>query len=181
MVTRLLIELTLLRVLPAVAFGGVFYSMMGLRREPAAFASFLVAAALASADSALLCAAIFACAPRQAGAAALVATMALLVCLLLSGFQINLASLPPALEWLGQISFARHAFEWMIVAELDGQLVAVDVPGAPSVRIKAHVLLGALGLADRPAENLTALLAIGGVLIVITSLVVALQMGRWRN
>ena len=35
-VPRLLIELTMLRVLPAAAFGGVFYAMMGLRREPAA-------------------------------------------------------------------------------------------------------------------------------------------------
>lgn len=176
-VTRLLLELMLLRVLPAVAFSGIFYAMMGLKREALPFLRFLLAAALASADSALLCAAIAACAPRQQGAASLVATVALLACLLVAGFNLNLTALPEWIEWLAWTSFGRHAFEIMLCSELEGQMVDVDVPGVPPVRVRASVILGAMGLDSRRyASAFASLFLIGVVLVVVTALIVALQM-----
>jgi len=175
-VTRLLLELTLLRVLPAIAFSAIFYPMMGLKRELAAFTRFLFAAALASADSALLCAAISACAPRKPGATALVATVALLICLLVNGFNLNLNALPGWIEWLAWLSFARHAFEIMLCGELEDTMVDFQVPNAPSVRIQANVILTTLGLeSSRYSSAFGALIAIGVVLIVLTATIVAMQ------
>lgn len=181
--TRLAIELLLLRVLPAVAFGGVFYAMMGLKADAAAFAQFELAAALASVDAALLCAAVAACAPHRPGATSLVATVLLLVCLLLSGFQINLRGLEQTgLAPLAELSFARHAFEVMLVNELSGALVAIDVPGAPRVRVKSEVILGALGLsARRIPTDLGALVLIGAALLVLSTAIVSAQMWRHRR
>ena len=176
-VTRLLLELMLLRVLPAIAFSGIFYAMMGLKRELLPFLRFLLAAALASADSALLCAAIAACAPRQPGAASLVSTVALLACLLVAGFNLNLVNLPGWIEWLAWVSFGRHAFEIMLCSELEGQMVDVDVPGAPPVRIRASIILGAMGLDPaRYGSAFASLFIIGAVLVVVTAAFVACQM-----
>ena len=176
-VTRLLLELTLLRVLPAVAFSGIFYAMMGLTREILPFARFLLAAALASADSALLCAAIAALMPTQPGAASLVATVVLLGCLLVAGFNLNLTALPGWIEWLAWVSFGRHAFEIMLCSELEGGMVDVDVPGSPPVRIRAEIILGALGLdPERASSNYVALFLILVVLVVVTAVIVLSHM-----
>ena len=178
-VSRLLLELLLLRALPAVAFGGVFYAFAGLRAEGPALATFLGAAALASCDAALLCSAVAACAPRQPGASALVSSVLLLVCLLFSGFQLNLPALPPAAAVVADVSFARHAFEIMLTTELDGQLVTVAVPGAPPVQLKASVIFDVLGLdASRTAQDFGALLLIGLVLLLLTAAIVGCQLRR---
>jgi len=183
-VTRLLLELTLLRVLPAVAFSGIFYPMMGLKREILPFMRFLLAAALASADSALLCATVAAFAPRQPGATSLVATVALLACILVSGFNINLSTLQLNTDgrygwigWLPEVSFGRHAFEIMLCTELEGQMVDVDVPGAPPVRIEAAIILQAMGLSpERYGAAFGALLLIAVVLIANTAVVLVWKM-----
>ena len=176
-VTRLVLELTLLRVLPSLAFSGIFYAMMGLKREIVPFVRFLLAAALASADSALLCTAIAACFPRQPGAASLIATVALLFCILVAGFNLNLTALPEWIEWLAWISFGRHAFEIMLCGELEDQMVDIDVPGAPPVRIRASIILGAMGLdPERYSSAFASLLLIGAVLLVTTASIVFLQM-----
>jgi len=176
-VTRLLLELTLLRVLPAVAFGAIFYPMMGLRKEVAPFMRFLFASALASADSALLCTAIAACAPTKAGATALVATIALLICVLLNGFNLNLTALPGWIEWLAWCSFARHAFEIMLCSELENTMVDFAVPDAPPVRLQANVILTIFGLdAGRYSQAFGALIWIGVSLVVLTALIVASKM-----
>ena len=178
-VSRLLLELLLLRALPAVAFGGVFYAFAGLRAEGPALATFLGAAALASCDAALLCSAVAACAPRQPGASALVSSVLLLVCLLFSGFQLNLPALPPAAAVVADVSFARHAFEIMLTTELDGQLVTVAVPGAPPVQLKASVIFDVLGLdASRTAQDFGVLLLIGLVLLLLTAAIVGCQLRR---
>ena len=176
-ITRLVLELFLLRVLPAIAYGGVFYSMMGLRRETGPFVRFLFGSALASADSALLCTAVSAFAPRHTGAAMLVSTVLMLGCLLLSGLNLNLDALPEGVRWLPDISFGKHAFEIMLSSELDGQMVLVDVPGAPPVRIRANVIIEKMGLSTtRYAEAFVALIGIGLVLMFVTAMIVALQM-----
>jgi len=176
-ITRLVLELFLLRVLPAIAYGGVFYSMMGLRRETGPFVRFLFGSALASADSALLCTAVSAFAPRHTGAAMLVSTVLMLGCLLLSGLNLNLDALPAGARWLPDVSFGKHAFEIMLSSELDGQMVLVDVPGAPPVRIRANVIIEKMGLSTtRYAEAFVALIGIGLVLMSVTAVIVALQM-----
>ena len=65
----------------------------------------------------------------------------------------------------------------MLSSELEGQVVDVDVPGAPPVRIRASVILGAMGLDPaRYGAAFAALFAIGAVLVLVTAFVVGLQM-----
>lgn len=177
-VTRLVIELFLIRVLPATAFAGIFYAMMGLKKETLPFFRYLLAAAMSSADSALLCTFVSACAPQRPGAASLVATVLLLACLLVNGYNLNIKDLPAWIKWLPDVSFAKHAFEIMLSGELIGTDVVVDiVPGVPPVIIRAWVILEALGLsADRYDEGLVGLFLIGLVLVFATALVVFLQL-----
>jgi hypothetical protein len=165
-------------VLPAIAFSGVFYGMMGLEKEVLPFLRHLGAAALASADSALVCTAISAIFPTQPGAASLVATVILLLFLLVGGFNLNLGQLPDWVEWIATASFARHAFETMICSELDGQMVRVEVPGAPAVDLKAGVILKAMGLSpDNYAWNFGCLAIFLALTMAATTLVVMYQMG----
>ena len=143
----------------------------------ATFGLFLVACFMAAADAALLCTAIYACAPLRPGAASLVATVLLLVLLLFSGFQLNLAHLPPSLSWIADISFARYAFEVMLCGELTGKVVGVAVPGAPPISLDAEVLLDLMGLeCGRVGTDLWLLLAIFAVLLAATAAVLALQL-----
>ena len=163
-ITRLIIELLVLRVLPAIAFSGVFYSMMGLKPTLSALSNFLIATSLASIDSALLCASIAALAPTRPSATSLLATMILLGYLLLGGFQLNLSAIHDGFVWIADHSFARHAFESTLTTELEDQLVAVDVPGAPKIRIKSEVIMEALGLdptEEQNAHNILSLIVLG--------------------
>ena len=105
---KLIVELLTLRALPALALGGIFYGLMGLRRSLSAVCSFLVATSLSSINAALICNAIAACAPHSAGSVALVATMVLLLLLLLSGFLMNLDAMPPLIRF-GTCLAARSA------------------------------------------------------------------------
>ena len=103
--------------------------------------------------------------------------MEALGCLLVAGFNLNLTALPGWIEWLAWVSFGRHAFEIMLCTELEGGMVDVDVPGSPPVRIRANIILGALGLdPGRASSNYVALLLIGVVLVVVTAVIVLLHM-----
>lgn len=176
-VTRLFIELFLIRVLPATAFAGIFYAMMGLKKDTLTFFRYLLAAAFSSADSALLCTFISACAPQRPGAASLVATVLLLACLLVNGFTLNLKDLPGWIKWLPDVSFAKHAFEVMLSGELDGTDVVVALPRVPPVTVRAFLLLEAMGLsADRYNQSFVGLFFIGLVLVMATAFVVMLQL-----
>ena len=106
--------------------------------------------------------------------------VALCVCLLLGGFLLNLAKLHPSFAALAELSFARHAFEVMLVTELSNTLVDVDVPGAPAnLRIKAEVILETLGLtAERIPTDLLALLALNLGLLLATTAAVGAHL--WR-
>ena len=94
----------------------------------------------------------------------LLATMILLGYLLLGGFQLNLSAIHDGFVWIADHSFARHAFESTLTTELEDQLVAVDVPGAPKIRIKSEVIMEALGLdptEEQNAHNILSLIVLG--------------------
>lgn len=165
-------------MLPATTFAAIFYAMMGLKKATLPFFRYLLAAALASIDSALLCSFIYACSPQRPGAASLVATVLLLVCLLVNGYNLNLTALPDWCKWLPDVSFAKHSFEIMLAGELDGTDVMVDiVPGVPPVEVRAEVILNAMGLSvNRYETSIAALFAIAIVHVLCTIIVVALQL-----
>ena len=183
-ITRLMIELLLLRVLPCIAFSNIFYVMMGLKREAVPFSRFLVAASLASADSALLCAFISAVAPTQPGAASLVSTVVLLV-FLATGGLVNLKNLPGWVEAISNVSFGRHAFEIMFCSELMGQKVAVDVPGSstPVVLVDAEVMFDLLGLDQSRivSTDFIYLVLIGLTLMLATAVVMVLHLCSFQR
>ena len=180
--SRLLLELAVLRVLPALGCGALFYVLMGLRADFYFLCRFLVASAMASVDAALICCCVAACAPRHPAAATLVSTLILLVSLLLSGIQLNLASAPPLLAALAEFSFARHAYEIMLVGELHGTTVRVDVPGGASVQVQADVILEVLGLREgRIGADMAVLVTIGLVLALAATVAVGIGLGGLRG
>ena len=180
--TRLMLEMVVLRVLPCVAFGGLFYGLAGLRRSFTALSRFLISTALASADAALIAAAIAACAPRATGATALVSTMVLLVFLLFNGFLLNISDLREWVAWVPLISFAKHATEIILTTELDGKLVAIEVPAAPTIHVRASVVLDLAGLSiENVYLDFLSLMLVFLVMVAVTAIIVALQMRAYSR
>jgi hypothetical protein len=84
---KLSVEVCVLRLLPSILFGAVFYALMGLRRELAAFFLFQLTLALANATAGLYCSAIGTALPAAPGAAALLAVVTMLISTTLSGVR----------------------------------------------------------------------------------------------
>ncbi len=143
---KLSLDLLLLRVLPALVFGAIAYSMMGLRREASSFLLFELSVALANLNAGLLCSAIGLALHRNPGAATLLAAVLMLLTLLPAGLQANIDSLPELVRGMPYCSWAYYAYDLMLSEELRGELVLVEVPGGPSVYLDADILLDLLGL-----------------------------------
>lgn len=84
---KLSVEVCVLRLLPSILFGSIFYALMGLRRELSAFFLFQLTLALANATAGLYCSAIGTALPAAPGAAALLAVVTMLISTTLSGVR----------------------------------------------------------------------------------------------
>uniref|UniRef100_A0A7S2GR72 ABC transporter domain-containing protein n=1 Tax=Haptolina brevifila TaxID=156173 RepID=A0A7S2GR72_9EUKA len=179
-VTRLLIELFMLRVLPSVAFAGIVYALMGLRTTSAALVNFLFVSALASVDSALLCSMVAVLFPRSPGAATVVSTVLVLICIMFGGFLLSLSVLPTSWRNFAELSFCLHAFKTMLTTELQNDWVKVEVPGAPPVSLRASNIFVLLGLdGSRARTNWLCLFLFGFVCCAVTVLAIRAHMKQY--
>lgn len=178
-VIKLAFDLCVLRLLPSILFGSVFYALMGLRRELDAFFLFQLTLALANVAAGLYCSAIGTALPGAPGAAALLAIVTMLISTTLSGLELNLQTLPSYLAWLPRLSFCSYAFEILLTTELEGTTVLVEIPGAPPVRLGAQVLLDLFGLSSsRIWTDLGALVAFVIGAFCLNCLIVAVKLNR---
>ncbi|CCI40641.1 unnamed protein product [Albugo candida] len=134
-----------LRILPATAFGCIFYWIMGLQAESSRFLLFLLTVVLFN-----LCAGsitIFVgTVTRSVGVANLVSIIILLVMLLFGGFLLNNDTMPGAVAWLKHISAFNYGFETLMTNELRGIVLTFNAPGYPSIPIYGDVFLKTMKL-----------------------------------
>lgn len=103
-VIKLAFDLCVLRLLPSILFGSVFYALMGLRRELDAFFLFQLTLALANVAAGLYCSAIGTALPGAPGAAALLAIVTMLISTTLSGaHDLGMGTRPPVESNVGVI------------------------------------------------------------------------------
>jgi len=176
---KLSFDLLVLRVLPSVLFGAVFYALVGLRPELPTFLLFQITLVLANCVSGLYCSAIGAAFPQSPGAACLLGVVTMLVSITLSGLNLNHQTLPQGLRWLPKISFCSYAFEILLTTELQGTTVLVEIPGAPAVRLHSQVMLDLFGLhIDRVGIDLLALAGFVAGAFVLNAAILAAKLNR---
>ncbi|EQC34285.1 hypothetical protein SDRG_08058 [Saprolegnia diclina VS20] len=143
-VSKTLLDLVSLRMLPAVLFASVFYYIMGLN-PPAdrflLFTSTLVLFNVAAGSLSLLVSTV----SKTVGIANLVATVVLLLMLLFGGFLLNVQTMPSGVALIQWLSLFKYAFEVMMTNELKGLLLSFDAPGYPAIPIYGEVFLQTIG------------------------------------
>lgn len=125
-------DLLTMRVLPTVFLATVGYSMMGLRGGLGHRLRYWAAVTLCNVAAAAASMLVGAAAPSLSVANA-VASLAVLVNLLFSGFLLSLHGLPWPVAALSRLSYARYAYEALVVNEFAGaqgyKLTAFPKPG----------------------------------------------------
>ncbi|OQS04617.1 ATP-binding Cassette (ABC) Superfamily [Thraustotheca clavata] len=142
--SKTLLDLFSLRIIPAILFASVFYYIMGLN-PPAdrflLFTSTLVLFNVAAGSLSLFISTV----SKTVGIANLIATVVLLIMLLFGGFLLNVQTMPKAVAPLQWLSLFKYAFEVMMTNELQGLLLSFDAPGYPAVPIYGEVFLKTIG------------------------------------
>jgi ATP-binding cassette, subfamily G (WHITE), member 2 len=118
-VCTIALDLLTMRMLPTVFLATVAYSMMGLRKGLAYRLQYWLAVTVSNIASAAASMLVGALAPSTSIANA-VASLAVLVNLLFSGFLLSLRSLPWPVALLSRLSYARYAYEMLVVNEFSG-------------------------------------------------------------
>ena len=111
-----LFDLIPMRVLPPVFLAVISYSMMGLRGGIEHRLQYWLVVTLCNVCSASMNMAVGA-AFTSTSLANMVGSLAVLVNILFGGFLLSLHKLPRAIAWLSSLSYARYAFELLVVNE----------------------------------------------------------------
>jgi ATP-binding cassette subfamily G (WHITE) protein 2 len=112
-------DLLTMRVLPTVFLATAAYSMMGLRKGLEYRLQYWLAVTVCNVASAAASMLVGALAPSTSVANA-VASLAVLVNLLFSGFLLSLRGLPWPAALLSRLSYVRYAYEILVVNEFSG-------------------------------------------------------------
>lgn len=152
--SKTVLDLFVLRVIPVSVFACIFYWMMGLKAEPEAFVVFWATLVLFN-----MCAGMFSIcisiATSTVGQANLIAAVWFLVMLLFGGFLVNVETMGPWYSWLRFVSIFYYSFELLMTNELTGLLLSFNAPGYPTIPIYGEVFLESVGMkADRQSKDL---------------------------
>jgi hypothetical protein len=127
-------DLLTMRVLPTVFLATIGYSMMGLRAGLGHRIRYWAAITLCNVASASASMAIGA-ASTSTSVANTIGSLSVLVNLLFGGFLLSLHKLPRAVALLSRLSYARYAYEILVVNEFEGatgfMLTPFSPPGIP--------------------------------------------------
>ena len=154
---KTVLDILVLRVVPATAFSIIFYWMMGLKNEPEAFIIFWATLVLFNicAGSISICISI---ATTTVGQANLLAAVWFLIMLLFGGFLLNVRDMSSWNEWLKYASIFYYSFEIMMTNELAGIVLSFDAPDYPPIPIYGEVFLETIGMdVDNQVRNLVCL------------------------
>ncbi|KAI8586885.1 hypothetical protein BDZ88DRAFT_267648 [Geranomyces variabilis] len=148
LLSRVLLDLIPLRIVPAVLMGTVAFFMVGYTASEDHFVRFLGVLCLFAANAGLLCMAV-GTAVRDVGTANLVGSLVLLFQMLFSGFLLNQDQIPAALRWIQYLSLFRFAYEALVVNDIAGLTITDDVAGV-GLTVPASIVLDKFGF-DRSA------------------------------
>ncbi|KAI9178822.1 hypothetical protein H9P43_005484 [Blastocladiella emersonii ATCC 22665] len=179
-VSKLLLDLIPLRIVPTVVMGSIAYFMIGFQLSLAHYAKYMAVLVLFSGISALVCMAL-AVLMWDVALANLVGALTTLFLSLFSGVLINANAMPNAIRWLQYVSYFRYATEALAVNEIEGLLVQ-DNFGGVSVNVSGSLILTSIfGYSTGSyLRDLLVLVAIHVVLLVAVGALIALRLREVR-
>jgi ATP-binding cassette, subfamily G (WHITE), member 2 len=143
--SKTVLDMFVLRVIPASIFSVIFYWMVGLRNSPEAFIKFWATMVLFNICAGVLSICIGVAAPTV-GQANLIAAVWFLIMLLFGGFLLNVDSMEVWYAWLKYLSIFYYAFEILMTNELAGLLLSFDAPGYPEIPVYGEIFLLTIGM-----------------------------------
>ena len=177
-ISKLVIDGMFLRFLPILIFSAPFYPMMGLDSEPSSVALYLMTlGTFAVAVGALSLAITFA--SRTAGQASFVMNIILLVCLLNSGFFVNVENMPDWISWLRYLSVFFYGYSVLITNEVSSLLFQFVVEGYTAVEnVRGVTFLNILGINPTQTTNYIIILDCMYAMFCLASLAIVLVADR---
>ena len=122
LLARVLADSLLLRVIPTIIYGSIFYPLMGLRASTQSFFVFIGIGALYTTNMGILAMLVATLSPSM-GVAIVVLAIVILFMVLFGGFLVNPASMPPITLALRQLSPFYQTFSSFLLNELkDNQM-----------------------------------------------------------
>ena len=143
--TKTVLDMFFLRVIPVTVFSFIFYWMMGLKSEPEAFVIFWATLVLFNICSGSISICISTATPTV-GQANLIAAVWFLIMLLFGGFLVNVNTMSYWYSWLKYASIFYYSFEILMTNELAGLVLSFDAPGYPPLPIYGEVFLETIGM-----------------------------------
>jgi len=154
LLSKILLDAVLLRILPAVLLSVPLYFMMHLQRVLEKFVIFIFTVSTFNITVGLLSMAITLLSPT-AGMASLIINTVLLVGLLFAGHLVNIPSMPSTVSWIHYLSPFNYGFQILAVNEMLGLRLNFVVPGYASVEgIGGDVFLRTVGIGLDITENI---------------------------
>lgn len=144
-VSKSVLDMYALRIIPVSVFVCIFYWMMGLKSEVEAFVVFWVTLVLFNMCAGIMSICISISAPTV-GQANLIASVWFLLMLLFGGFLVNVQTMGSWYAWLRYLSIFYYSFEILMTNELTGLLLSFDAPGYPTIPIYGEVFLKTIGM-----------------------------------
>ncbi|GMH35544.1 hypothetical protein BSKO_03412 [Bryopsis sp. KO-2023] len=179
--SKVLLDAILLRILPAVLLGTPVYLMMGMQQKLTNYVIFMFGVCTFNLVIGALSMAITILAPTP-GIASLCINTYLLFGLLMMGHLVHLPSIPGVVRWMHYVSPFAYAFQALAVSEMATLKLNFVVPGYASVDgISGEVFLRTVGLEkDELRRNLWALdlFYVGAVIVVFLALTISMHDGR---
>ena len=145
-ISKVILDGMLLRFIPILLYSAPFYPMMGLESDSSSVALFFMTlGTFAVAVGALSLSLTFLC--NTPGQANFFMNIILLVCLLNSGFFVNVEEMPDWVSWLRYISFFYYGYTVLITNEVSSLLFQFVVEGYTAVEnVRGTTFLGILGV-----------------------------------
>lgn len=146
LVSKIVLDAVLLRVLPAFLLSVPLYFMMHLQRTAEKILIFLLTVSTFNITVGMLSMAITLLSP-SAGTASLLINTVLLIGLLFAGHLVNIPTMPAWVRWLHHLSPFHYGFQILSVNEMLGLRLNFVVPGYASVEgIGGDVFLRTVGI-----------------------------------
>eukprot|EP01134_Creolimax_fragrantissima_P002324 CFRG2324T1 len=143
-VSKLLFDVVLLRIVPPIITGTIFYFLMKMRNGFIHFLVFVTVLTLCNLTAASLCM-LVGLAVRNRALALLLASLLILLSLALTNMFNNGGSVGTWSEWLHYLSFFNYAYEALVINELKDLTFQGVALGTTDIAIEANLLLDELG------------------------------------
>ena len=177
-VAKVVLDVILLRVIPATVFSFLFYWFMSLKNAYESFIIFWATLVLFNICAGMISICISIATPTV-GQANLLAAVWFLIMLLFGGFLVNVQTMAPWYSWLRYVSIFYYSFEILMTNELDGLLMSFNAPGYPAIPIYGEVFLKTIGMdVDSQNRDLAYLCILAAGFMVLAYLLLLLRAPR---